>query len=113
MSRGRPPHFERPEATVIADAARSALRETPKARLQQVMLESDLPGSQVRLDAACRHHGQRQPLAVERAAQPGYVQRAQNLAGSGILHRSRGTGPRLDSSAEVLRRVHLHWLPGG
>src|SRR5437867_11600950 len=35
-------------------AARSALRETPKARLKQVMLEADLPGSQVRLDAACR-----------------------------------------------------------
>src|SRR2546427_787248 len=35
------------------------------------------------------------------------------LAGSGSAHNRRGAGPRLDSSAEVLRRVDLHRLVDG
>ncbi len=94
-------------------AARRGLHEASQACLQEVVPESHLSRRQARFDAACRHHGQGQPLTVERAAQPGHVQRAENLAGSGIAHNRRGAGPRLDSSAEVLRRVDLHRLADG
>ena len=93
--------------------ARRRLRETSQARLQQVVLESHLPLAQACLDAASRHHGQGQPLAMERTAQPGHVQHAQNLAGNGIADNGRGASPPLDSGAEVLRRVDLHRLVDG
>ena len=96
---------QRPRARPVRQPVAVA-RQHPRVAVEHL-------AAQLRLDRLRGRGRDRHRVRVDRPHLAGEVDHADQLAGVGVVDRSRRAGPLLDDLVEVLGREHLHRVLGG